>query len=96
MEREKEQGRSGQTLVTITLGWRKQWARADEMEAQRGARPSLKKPVLQKTLRPEPRDWIYHRLPFENPASHRKANCRVDKMHRSHIHPQSESTSLIL
>jgi hypothetical protein len=68
----------------------------DEMEAQRGARPSPKKPVLQKTLRTKPCDWIYHRLPLENPASHRKANCCVDQMHLSHIHPQSESTSLIL
>jgi hypothetical protein len=57
---------------------RKQWARADEMEAQRGARPSPEKTVLQKSLRPKPCDGVDYRLPLENPAGHREANCRIE------------------
>ena len=47
--------------------------------------------TLQKSLRPEPRYWIYNRhcLPPENPAGHRKANRRVTKVHYSHKHPPS-------
>jgi hypothetical protein len=64
-------------------------ARADEMEAQRGARPSPEKTLLQKALRPESRHRIYYGLPLENPASHRKTNRRVAEMHYSHNHPQN-------
>jgi len=81
--------------VTVTLKGRKQWARDDEMEAQRGARPSPNN-SLQKALGPEPSDWIYdwHRFSPENPASHRKANCRITKMHHSHRHPQIAQSDL--
>jgi hypothetical protein len=75
------------TLVIVTSGREKQWARADEMEAQRGARPSLQKAVLQKSLRPKPCDWIDYYLPLENPAGHRKANRRIKQMHLSHLTP---------
>jgi hypothetical protein len=68
-------------------GARKQWARADEMEAQRGARPSPEKNVLQKTLRTKPFDWVDYCLPLENPAGHREANSRIAQMHHSHIYP---------
>ena len=63
------------------------WARADEMEAQRGARPSPEKTVLQKSLRPKPCDWVDYRLPLENPAGHREAKCRIEQMHLPHRHP---------
>ena len=80
-------------------GQRRKRARADEMEAQRGARPSLQKAVLQKSLRPKPCDWIDYYLPLENPAGHRKANRRIKQMHLSHLTPPisgSITTGLIL
>ena len=67
------------------------------MEAQRGARPSPEKAVLQKSLRPKPCDWVDYRLPFKNPTGHREAKCRIEQMHLSHRHPPIWiDTSLIL
>ena len=71
-----------------------QWARADEMEAQRGARPGSEK-LLQQSLRPEPGDGINHCLPLENPAGHRKANRRIQQVHLSHRHPQIPDRLLV-
>jgi len=69
-------------------------ARDDEMEAQRGARPT--RLVLQKTLRPEARHGICNRhcFPLKNPAGHRKAYCRVTQMHQSHITPANRACRL--
>ena len=63
-------------------------ARADEMVAQRGARPNLSRSFLKKTRRSQPRNRIRHRLPPEYPASHRKAQSRVTQMHEPHRYPQ--------
>src|SRR5260370_33860022 len=70
---------------------RSKWARADEMEAQRGARPSQEKSVLQKALRPEPCDWVDHCLPLENPACHRKPKGRIEQVHLSHKTPPNRN-----
>jgi len=67
----------------------REWARADEMEAQRGARPNLGLQLLEKTRRPQARNRIDHRLPTEYPAGHRKTHSRVTQMHEPHRHPQS-------
>lgn len=65
----------------------------DEMEAQRGARPSPTK-FLQKALRSKASNRVYRRcLPPENPAGHRKANRRVTEMHHPHAHPQFGSSA---
>src|SRR6266446_7843320 len=63
-------------------------ARADEMEAQRGARPNLSRSFLKKTRGSQPRNRIRHRLPPEYPAGHRKAQSRVTQMHEPHRYPQ--------
>ncbi len=64
-------------------------ARADEMDAQRGARPSpSKQGFLKKTRGPQPRNWISYGLPPEYPTSHRKAQSCVTQMHEPHRHPQ--------
>src|SRR5258708_20807936 len=67
-------------------------ARADEMEAQRGARPNLSRSFLKKTRRSQPRNRIRHRLPPEYPAGHRKAQSRVTQMHEPHRYPQPSQT----
>jgi hypothetical protein len=87
MERRKERGEGGQTLVIVLWGggssgraltkWRRNGARAQ----------ALKKLDLQKALRPKPGNWVRYWLPPENPASHRKANCCIAQMHHFHIHP---------
>jgi len=64
----------------------KLWARADEVR-RNGARAQARENRLQKTLRPEPLDGVYHGLALENPASHRKAYRRVEQVHLSHRHP---------
>ena len=53
-----------------------------------GARP-LWISRLQKSLRPEARHRVCYGncLPLEQPASHRKANCRVAQVHYFHRHP---------
>jgi hypothetical protein len=48
-----------------------------------------RKPFLQKALGTKLSHRIDNWLPFENPASHREANCRVTEMHYSHNHPQN-------
>ena len=77
-------------LSNSTSGPRKQWARVDESGGATGARAQARKTVLQKALRPKTSNWVDDCLPLEDPASHRKANCRVAKMHHFHIHPQSD------
>ena len=74
-------------LLVLALPGKKLWARVDEMEAQRVRAPKPGKPLLQKALRPKPNDRIYdwHCLPPEDPAGHRKANCRIAQMHHSHM-----------
>ena len=60
------------------------------------ARPSSTK-LLQKALSSKPTDWISNRLPLENPACHREANCRITEMHHPHKAPsQSDRLSLTL
>ena len=51
------------------------------------ARPKPKN-LLQKALRPEPRNRIYYRLslPPKYPAGHRKPKGRVTQVHESHKH----------
>lgn len=85
-------------LGTSTSEERKLWARGDEMEAQRVRAPKPGKSALQKALRPKPYDWVHgwHCLPPENPAGHRKANCRIAQMHHSHIAPPIGSACLTL
>src|SRR5258708_23810961 len=63
-------------------------ARADEMEAQRGARPNLSRSFLKKTRGSQTRNRIRHRLPPEYPAGHRKAQSRVTQMHEPHRYHQ--------
>lgn len=57
------------------------------MEAQRAR--ALRGSCLQKALRPELRHWVRYGncLPLEQPAGHRKANCRVAQMHDFHRRP---------
>ena len=88
----------GSNLSTWRRTGRSEWARADEMEAQRGARPKPWRCVLQKALRPEPRDWVNHwrSFPPENPAGHRKANCCIAQMHHPHKTPPSRDRFLIV
>ena len=78
-----------QTLVLELPSGRQDRARTDEMEAQRGARPTLS--FLQKTGRPQTRNRISHRLPPEHPAGHREAQCRVTQMHEPHKYPQTNT-----
>lgn len=49
--------------------------------------PSSVQWVLQEAGSTETRNGIYHRLTFENPAGHRKSQCRVANMHESHSSP---------
>ena len=83
-----ETGMIRANLGNGTSGMSKRWACVDEMEAQRERTPTLEV-VLQKTLRPEPCDWVcdWQTLPPENPAGHCKAYRRVAQMHHSHIYP---------
>ena len=57
------------------------------MEAQRAR--ALRGSCLQEALRPELRHWVRYGncLPLEQPAGHRKANCRVAQMHDFHRRP---------
>ena len=58
------------------------------MEAQRVRAPKPDSSLLQEPLRPEPGYGINrHGLTLEEPAGHRKANCRVTQMHHSHNTP---------
>lgn len=101
----KNGGQVGLSLACLARKVCRRWnlGRADEMETQRGARPS---PVLarsnrstanllQQTLRPETSDGIddRHHLPLEQPAGHRKTNRRVAQMHHSHNHPRQARSS---
>ncbi len=56
--------------------------------AQRGYAPSRPQTTqrnnLQQARRTKPRNGIYHRLTFENPAGHRKSQRRVANMHEPH------------
>src|SRR6266849_8084420 len=70
-------------------------ARADEMVAQRGARPNLSRSFLKKTRRSQPRNGNRYRLPPEYPAGHRKAQSRVTQMHEPHRYPQTIPNLLI-
>ena len=78
-------------LGNSTSGISQRWACVDEMEAQRERTPKLEV-ALQKTLRPEPCDWVCDRqtLPPENPAGHCKAYRRIAQMHHSHIYPHQD------
>jgi len=69
----------------------KQWARVDEMKAQRERTPKLES-ALQKALRAEPGDRVcdWQSLPLENPAGHRKAYRRIAQMHHSHKYPNQD------
>jgi len=55
---------------------------------QRGYAPSRPQKThrndLQQARRTKPRNGIYHRLTFENPAGHRKSQRRVANMHEPH------------
>jgi len=67
---------------------RRKWACADEMVAQRDARPLLlARKLLQKTRSTHPSNWIDYRLATKYPASHRKPYGCVTKMHEPHRHP---------
>ena len=67
-----------------------QWARADEMVAQRGARPNPSPKLLEKTRSPHPRNRIRDWLPSKYPAGHRKAQSRITQMHEPHRNPQPQ------
>jgi hypothetical protein len=84
----------GKTLVIRVRGGRKVRARADEMEAQRGARPNSGSSFLQETRRPQARDWISYRLSPEHPTRHRKAESRITQMHEPHRHPQPSNSAI--
>ena len=84
-----ERSRGEKTLV-IVLRVAENNGRASTKWRRNGRAPSLDI-LLQKPLRPEPRDRVRYRncLPLEQPAGHRKANRRVAQVHYFHRHPQS-------
>ena len=64
--------------------WKRNGARAQTLT------PSF----LKKTRRPQPRDWIRNRLPFEYPTGHRKAQSCVTQMHEPHVYPQRSESAI--
>jgi len=84
----------GKTLVIRVRSGSKVRARADEMEAQRGARPNSGSNFLQETRRSQARDWISYRLSPEHPTRHRKAESRITQMHEPHRHPQPSKSAI--
>src|SRR5579871_5383819 len=88
--------RSGQTQTLVTVPRVEVKGRATTKWRRNGcARPSPENP-LQKALRPEPCNWVSYRLclPPENPAGHRKANCRITQVHHSHKTPPNPARSV--